>query len=74
MKPRSIAATAPPSSIDLVEPLARFGLELVGQRLNEVRAGQRIGGVGDAGLVGQDLLGAEGERRASSVGSASASS
>ena len=53
----------------------RRRLELVGEGLDEVRAAQRIGRLGDAGLVGEDLLGPEGQPRAdSSVGRASASS
>ena len=37
-------------------------LELVGQRLDEPRAAERIGGVGHADLLGQDLLRAHRER------------
>ena len=47
--------------VDLVEVGRRGGLELVGQRLDEPGAGQRVRRLGDAGLVGDDLLGPEGE-------------
>ena len=55
-----------------LDVLPRAALELVGQRLDEVGAGQRIDGVGHAGLVGQDLLGAQGDahRRPRSAGRA----
>ena len=51
--------------VDLVEVALRGGLQLVGQRLDVVGAGQRVGRVGDAALVGDDLLGAQGEARRS---------
>ena len=37
------------------------GLDLVGQALHEVRPGQRVDRVGDPGLVGQHLLGPQGQ-------------
>ena len=74
-KPCSIAATAPPSSsIRAISSRARSSSS-VGQRLDEVRAAERVGRVRDAGLVREDLLRAQRDRaRARSVGSASASS
>ena len=36
-------------------------LDLVGERLDEVGADERVDGVGAAGLVGDDLLGAQRE-------------
>ena len=58
-----MAATAPPSCVDPVDVLPRLRLDLVGQRLDEVRPGQRVDGVDDAGLVGDDLLGAQRDAR-----------
>ena len=52
----------PPSSLDALEVAARLLLHLPRQRLDEVAAAQRIDGVGDAGLVGQHLLRAQGQR------------
>src|SRR5262249_21110133 len=46
--------------VDLDEVLLRSRLERVGQRLDEIRARERIDGVGDAGLVREDLLRPEG--------------
>src|SRR5829696_5592488 len=47
--------------LDLVDQVLRALLDLVGQRLDEVGAGERVDRVGGAGLVGQDLLGAQGD-------------
>ena len=47
--------------LDLVEVGPRRRLELVRQALDVVGAGERVGRLGDAGLVGDDLLGPEGE-------------
>ena len=47
--------------LDLVEVGPRGALDLVGQALDEVRAGERVGRLGDPALVGQDLLGAQGQ-------------
>ena len=47
--------------VDLVEVGPGRRLELVGQALDVVRAGERIGRLGHAGLVGQDLLGPQGQ-------------
>ena len=55
-KPASIAATAPPSSSTRSISSRARGLELVGQRLDEVGAAERVGRVGRAGLVREDLL------------------
>ena len=41
-QPASIAATAPPSCVDLLDQLARAGLELVGERLDVPRAAERV--------------------------------
>ena len=43
--------------MDLFEDRFRLGLDPVGQRLDIPRAAQRIGDVGDAGLLHQHLLG-----------------
>ena len=61
--PASIAATAPPSSSIRADQLAGARLELVRQRLDEVRAAERVGGVGRARLVREDLLRAERDPR-----------
>ena len=42
--------------VDAIEVLPRQTLDLVGQRLDEVRTGQRVGCVDDAALVADDLL------------------
>ena len=49
----------PALAIDRVEIGARSLLQLVGQRLDEVRASERIDSVRHAGLEGDDLLGAK---------------
>ena len=49
--------------LDLVDQLLGALLDLVGQRLDEVGAGERVDGVGGAGLVGEDLLGAQRDAR-----------
>ena len=65
----------PAELVDPLEVLVRRALDLVGQRLDEVRAAERVDRVRHAGLVGDDLLRAQRDRaRPSSVGSASASS
>ena len=45
------------------EELLGLALELVGQALDEPRAAQGVGDVGDVGLVGDDLLGAQRDAR-----------
>ena len=52
----SIAATMPPSSSIRSEQLVGLGLEPVRQRLDVVRAAERIDRVDDAGLVRDHLL------------------
>ena len=47
----------------LRHPIAGVHFQFVGQALDEIGAGQRIGGVGDARFIGKDLLGAQRERR-----------
>ena len=54
-----MAATAPPLSSIVVHQLDDRGLEVVGQRLHDVGAGERVDGLGHVGLVGDDLLGAQ---------------
>src|SRR4051794_12844600 len=49
--------------VDLGDQLARARLDLVGERLDEVRAGERVHGVGRAGLVSDDLLRAQRDLR-----------
>ena len=49
----------PAQLVDLGEVVVGLALELVGQRLDEVRAAERVDGVRHAGLVGDDLLGAQ---------------
>ena len=44
-------------------PLARALFEFVGQPLDKVRTGERIGRVRHAGFLGQDLLRAQRQRR-----------
>ncbi len=53
----------PAHRVDLVDVLPRRGLDLIGQRLDEVAAGQRVGDVGDAGLLEDQLLRAQRELR-----------
>ena len=45
--------------VDPAEVVVRLRLELVGERLDEVRPAERVGGRRDAGLVGDDLLRAQ---------------
>ena len=45
--------------VDLVDELLGAALDLVGERLDEVGAGERVDGVGGARLVADDLLGAQ---------------
>ena len=45
------------------EQLLGLALDLVGERLDEARATERIGDVGDVGLVGDHLLGAQRDAR-----------
>ena len=47
--------------VDPFEVLPWRPLHLVGERLDEPRAGQGIDGVGDARLVADDLLGPQGD-------------
>ena len=57
----SIALTEPPSSSTFsISSFARR-FDLVGERLDEVGAGERVDGVGGAGLVREDLLRAQGD-------------
>ena len=49
--------------VDAVEVLPGLGLDLVGERLDEVRAAERVGGVDDARLVPDDLLRAQRDLR-----------
>ena len=51
----------PAQLVDLVDVVLGLALDLVGEVLDVVAAGQRVDGVGDAGLVGDDLLGAQGD-------------
>ena len=51
----------PAHGVDPLEVLPGVPLHLVGQRLDEPRAGQRVDGVGDARLVADDLLGPQGD-------------
>ena len=48
-------------AVDPLEVLPGRLLDLVGQRLDEPRAGQRVDGVGDPRLVADDLLGPQGD-------------
>ena len=49
----------PADRVDLLEVLVRVRLQLVGQRLDEVGAAERVDRVGDAGLVRDHLLRAQ---------------
>jgi hypothetical protein len=49
--------------VEVGEDLLGLALHLVGQFLDEVRAAERVGDVGDVGLVGDDLLGAQRDPR-----------
>ena len=60
--------------VDALDQLPGAALDLGGQRLDVVGAGERVDGVGGARLVGDDLLGPSATLAARSVGSASASS
>ena len=53
----------PAQLVDLVDQALGAGLDLVGQRLHEVGAGERVHGVGGARLVREDLLGAQRDAR-----------
>src|SRR5262249_59108848 len=48
---------------DLAEIVPGLFFELAGQLLDEVRAAERVYGVGGAGLVGDDLLSPESDQR-----------
>ena len=52
-----MAATAPPMASIRSRYSQAPRLDLVGERLDEVGAGQRVDGVGHAGLVADHLLG-----------------
>ena len=49
--------------VEVGEDLLGEALHRVGELLDEPRAAERIGDVGDVGLVGDDLLGAQGDAR-----------
>src|SRR5579864_7809932 len=49
--------------VDLGQVSVGARLDLVGERLDEIRAGQRVDGVGHPGLVADDLLSAQGNAR-----------
>ena len=49
--------------VEVGEQLLGLALHLVGQRLDEVRPAERVGDVGDVRLVGDHLLGAQGDAR-----------
>ncbi len=53
------ACDHPAELVDLGEVLIAAALHLVGERLDEVGAAERVGGGGDAGLVRDHLLGAQ---------------
>ena len=53
----------PAELVDLRDQLAGAGLDLVGQRLDEVRPRERVDGVRGPGLVADDLLRAQGDLR-----------
>ena len=57
----SSASTEPPSSSTFSISSQARSFDLVGQRLDEVGAGEGVDGVGGAGLVGEHLLGAQGD-------------
>ncbi len=52
-----------PALFDLFHQFTGGVLDLVGQRLDRVGAGERVDGGGDVRLVGEDLLGAQRQRR-----------
>ena len=60
---KSIAATDAAELVDPRDQRPGAALDLVGQRLDEVGARERIDGVGRPGLVGDHLLGAQRELR-----------
>jgi len=47
--------------VDLLDVVEGFGFHFVGEFFDEVRTAERVNGAGDAGFVGEDLLGAEGD-------------
>jgi len=47
--------------VDLLDVVEGFGFDFVGEGFDEVGAAEGVGGSGDAGFVGEDLLGAEGD-------------
>ena len=53
----------PPNASIFCEVVVGFLLDAVGGGFDEVGAGKGIDGLGDAGFVGDDLLGAEGDAR-----------
>ena len=60
--------------VDLAEIVPGLFFEFAGQLLDEVRAAERVDGVGRAGFVSDDLLSPRAISAARSVGRASASS
>ena len=60
---KSSASTEPPSSPTFSISSQARCLDLVGERLDEVGAGERVDRVGGAGLVGDHLLGAQRDPR-----------
>ena len=56
-----MARSMPPRASIFCEVVFGFLLDAVGGGFDEVAAGEGIDGLGDAGLVGDDLLGAEGD-------------
>ena len=60
---RALQHRAVAQSVEVGEQLLGLAFHLVGQRLDEVRTTERVGDVGDVGLVGDHLLRAQGDPR-----------
>ena len=62
MRPDSIAASVPPGTLDPLEQIHRVPFDPIGRLLDRVGAAERIDGVRDAALRGDDLLRPERDR------------
>jgi hypothetical protein len=74
IRPQNVATSLGDVPLGHVNGVRSAGFRTVGQRLDEVAASQWVDRVGAPRLMGDDLLGPQGDADRFSVGSASASS